>query len=72
LSSETCPTPNDAYDISNIKVEDGDIKEEIPVDITFPKIKAEEDEVSYIHVSNKFYQCSEMPFVFFISSLLST
>jgi 3-phenylpropionate/cinnamic acid dioxygenase small subunit len=75
LSSETCPTPDYAHDISNIKVEeDKDIKDEIPVDITFSVIKTEEDEVSYVcvFVFRQIYQCSKMPLVFVTSSWLST
>ena len=46
-------------------------REEIPQDITFPEIKVEPDEVSYLCIClllDTFYQCPEMS-VFFVTSL---
>jgi hypothetical protein len=52
--SETCVTCVDACDVISVKREvDSDIDcrgEEIPVAISFPSIKCEQDEVSYICV----------------------
>jgi len=53
-SSETSVTCIDGYDVISVKREvDSDIDcqgEEIPIAISFPKIKCEQDEVSYISV----------------------
>jgi hypothetical protein len=54
-SSEACATScNDADEVMSIKVEDGtdthSQPKEIPVGISFPAIKAEQDEVSYMSV----------------------
>ena len=64
-STETFPTPSDGtYDVGNIDVkEDVDVigeintavdtgikQEEIPEDKTFPDIKSEPDDVSYVYV----------------------
>jgi hypothetical protein len=50
------------------------IKQEIPEDITFPDIKAEPDEVSYMCVClllDTFYRCPEMAVVFVTSVFLA-
>jgi hypothetical protein len=52
-----CVSPcNDAHEVTSIKCEEGtDIKvEEIPENISFPKIKAEPDEVSYVSVCHQY------------------
>jgi len=53
-SSETSITCIDGYDVISVKREvDSDIDcqgEEFPIAISFPKIKCEQDEVSYISV----------------------
>jgi hypothetical protein len=53
-SSETSVTCIDGYEVISVKREvDSDIDcegEEIPIAIPFPKIKCEQDEVSYISV----------------------
>jgi len=53
-SSETSITCIDGYDVISVKREvDSDTdyqEEEIPIAISFPKIKCEQDEVSYISV----------------------
>jgi hypothetical protein len=55
--------------------EEGDIgikQEEIPQDITFPDIKSEPDEVSYVCIClllDTFYQCPAMSFVFLVSNI---
>jgi hypothetical protein len=58
--------------------EDADIiikQEEFPEDITFPEIKSELDEVSYVCVClllGTFYQCPTMSVVFVMSVFLVT
>jgi len=52
-------------------------QEEIPEDITFPDIKAEPDNLSYVCVCiylllDIFYQCPEMSVVFVMSLFLTT
>ena len=49
-------------------------KEEIPEDIIFPSIKAESDEVSYVHICllfDTFYLCPEILVVFVTSVVLA-
>ena len=41
----------------NEEVDRGIKREEIPGDITFPNIKSEPDEVSYVCILDTFYQC---------------
>jgi hypothetical protein len=50
-------------------------QEEIPENISFPDVKAEPDEVSYVCVClllDTFYQCPEMSIVFVMPIFLST
>jgi len=50
-------------------------QEEIPEDINFPDIKAEQDEVSYVHVCrllDTFHRCPAMSAVFVTSVFLAT
>ena len=50
-------------------------QEEIPQDITFPDIKSEPDEVSYVCIClllDTFYWCPEMSVVFLTSVFLAT
>ena len=67
-SSQTSITCIDGYEVISVKREvDSDIdsqEEEIPIVISFPKIKCEQDEVSYICVCpllGALYQYPEMP-----------
>ena len=57
--SGICVSPcNDAYEVISIKTEEGtdiEIKvEEIPEPISFPEIKAEPDEVSYVSLCHQY------------------
>ena len=75
-SDGTCDVSNTAVQ-QNVVIEEHSIavnkeagigikQEEIPEDITFPDIKSETDEVSYVCVClllDTFYHCPEMSFV---------
>jgi len=76
-SDSTCDVSNTAVQQDVVVVEErfiavneeapiGIKQEEIPEDITFPDIKSETDEVSYVCVClllDTFYHCPEMSFV---------
>jgi hypothetical protein len=80
-----------AYGVGNIEVEENvvrgegflaineeaavHIKQEIPEDITFPDIKSEPDEVSYLCIClllDTFHQCPEMSVVFVMPIFLAS
>ena len=73
MSGQLCScltSPNSAHEVTGIKVEeDTDVPikvEEIPEAISFPPIKAEQDEVSYLSVCillDTFHQYPEEPAV---------
>jgi len=86
-SDGTCDVSNTAVERDVVVVEEGFIavneeasvaikQEEIPEDISFPDIKTEPDEVSYVCVCvclllDTFYQCLEMSFVFVMPIFLA-
>jgi hypothetical protein len=60
---------------ANEEADIGIKQEEIPEDITFPDIKAEPVEVSYVCVClyvDTFYQCPSLPVAFVMSVFLAT
>jgi len=84
-SDGTCDVSNTAVQQGAVVVEEDFIavneeaptgikQEEIPEDISFPDIKTEPDEVSYVCVCmllDTFYQCLEMSFVFVMAIFLT-
>jgi len=82
-SDVTCDVSNTAVQQDAVVIEDRSIavneevptgikQEEIPEDISFPDIKTEPDEVSYVcMLLDSFYQCLEMSCVFVMPIFLA-
>jgi len=86
LSNGTCEVRSIEFEEDVVVIEEGFIdineevavhikQEEIPEDITFPDIKAEPDEVSYVGIClllDTFHQCPEMSVVFVMPVFLAS